>query len=110
MVIKLRSHLLGHHVHTTLFMGADADHLQNSGVLVTDVEQWCVLNVMLGTGQVALRRGPHATGLLFDDDPRLNEHLNQYLHRAQEMPPAPATTEEDARHAEVQADPPTIEP
>ena len=43
MVLKFREERRGAHVHVTVFVGVDKDHLQNAGTLVLGVEEWPIL-------------------------------------------------------------------
>lgn len=51
MIIKLRSEPAGpEHIHESVFIGTDADHLQLAGRLVLDVAQWQRFGVLLQLG------------------------------------------------------------
>jgi hypothetical protein len=102
VTFKLRSRLLGAHVHATVFIGADADHLQSSGELVMGIEQWCVLNMMLSAGRYVASRGGLDLELLRDDAPALNDILHMHVIAAQaklqkdERCPSPSPASDDA--------------
>jgi hypothetical protein len=98
MTIKLRSRLLGAHVHVTVFMGADEDHLQNSGDLVMGVGQWAAYVQVLADGVPASRFDADPVVLLLDHDDRpLDRALFSHCddRRARQMPSEPAPTEKD---------------
>jgi hypothetical protein len=96
MTIKLRSRLLGAHVHVGVFLGTDADHLQNSGDLVMDVGQWCKLTILLASGHLESRRGPDPVDFHFEDaDPRLTQFLLDHCDRARQMLAERAAQEEE---------------
>ena len=62
MHIRLRSERKGEHVHTTVFVGEDANHLANAGDLVLRVGEWQAF----GT---ALRLGAKQMGDVIVDSP-----------------------------------------
>lgn len=84
MTFKLRSRALGGHVLTTLFVGVDADHLQNSGDLVMGAEQWCVLTMVLSAGcQTANTGGDLGVQVLREYDAQCAEILHDYVRAVQ---------------------------
>jgi len=50
MVIKLRAEKLGEHIHETVFMGVDRDHLQNAGKIVMNIGEWQMFGALLLMG------------------------------------------------------------
>lgn len=54
MVIKLRSERRGSHIHETVFVGPDEDHLANSGTLVLEMGEWQDFGVALSLGARAM--------------------------------------------------------
>lgn len=57
LLVRVRDERRGHHVHTRVFVGHDADHLALSGTLVMDIGQWQAFGCALLIG--ADRLGPH---------------------------------------------------
>jgi hypothetical protein len=106
MTIKLRSRLLGAHVHATVFIGPDADHLASNGELVMDPRQWAGFNVLLGLG------AKHSAGLfeflpaLLELDPVLWVMLDAAYSAAED---ALATKEMPTHAQEDPQDPPPSE-
>lgn len=98
MTFKLRSRLRGAHVRATLFVGVDAEHLQNSGELVMSLEQWCELHLLLCEGQRWLGLYSRFIELLFDmDDSALVRSLNEHWERYRLAGGKHARKEEDER-------------
>lgn len=50
MVLKLKHHTQGNHVHVTAFIGEDEHHLARSGSLVVRTGEWDFLKVLLAAG------------------------------------------------------------
>ena len=50
MVIRLRDQLLGRHCHTRVFIGKDQDHLELTGTLCMEIDQWQLFGAMLLLG------------------------------------------------------------
>lgn len=54
LALKLRPQVLGGHVHIDVFVGTDADHLQNAGRLVVGPKQAHVFGAVLALGARAM--------------------------------------------------------
>lgn len=64
-VFKLRSKLLGGHIHTTVFIGDKGRTLENSGEIIHRVDEvgdWQVLGAMLGLGADKINSTPGHEG------------------------------------------------
>ena len=56
MVFKLRSRLMGKHVHEQIFAGEDVDHLVLAGELVFNVGEWQLFDTTLMLGAEKIGR------------------------------------------------------
>lgn len=50
MIIKLKSELLGNHIHERVFVGPDEDHLALAGMLTFHVGEWQLFGAALLLG------------------------------------------------------------
>jgi hypothetical protein len=67
VVIKLRAEKLGEHIHETVFMGVDKDHLQNAGKIVMNIGEWQMFGALLLMGAEQVKRHRQAQGLSYVD-------------------------------------------
>lgn len=70
MLIRLRSERGGGHVHTRMFVGVDADHLQLTGTFCMDAGQWGLFNNILEVGADEVR-GMHGN-IVFESPDELS--------------------------------------
>lgn len=55
MAIKLKSKLIGSHVHDYIYMGHDEGHLALNGRLIFTIEEWQTFGAALGLGAKQMR-------------------------------------------------------
>ena len=67
MVIKLRSEKRGEHIHETVFMGVDRDHLQNAGVIVMRIGEWQMFGALLLMGAEQVKKTRQSQGVDYLD-------------------------------------------
>lgn len=70
MVFKLRHRQPYEHVRVTVFVGEDADHLQNCGTLAMRPREWLVFSRMLYTAPpvIGLSEGDVLTEVLLEEE------------------------------------------
>jgi hypothetical protein len=67
MHTKLKSKRKGDHIHATIFIGEDADHLANAGKLIFRVGEWQLFGAALKLGSRELV-GENSLTVSFDNE------------------------------------------
>ena len=76
-VFKLRSKLVGKHIHTTIFSGEENQTLTNIGTLIQDVGEWQLFGALLQCGSTFNEATRRDSLVVFEGDKQIIEQLQK---------------------------------
>lgn len=74
---KLRSTLLGEHIHTTIFSGPEGQTLAYTGVLIQTIGEWGLFGALLKCGSELNQMTTRDSYVSFEGDTKIIEQLEK---------------------------------